>query len=180
MWYFCLGSNAPCGRVRTPTHDKSNYDETKSSGKFDQKLACMSRVVDSIGANALMRFNEPFTSINEREGAEIGRKFVTGLLGWHVKVAFVIHQYEFARGSKDRGLPSRPFIRAMREPAGLRTFKLKNGKQLRTNFRDDLYRQIFVQGQHRGAVEAIPEEGRDPLAPAGGPGNVTERLWRHK
>jgi hypothetical protein len=86
----------------------------------------------------------------------------------------VIHQYEFARRFEERGLRSRLFIQAKREAAGLWTFKLKEGKPLRTSFGEDLCRQIFLQSRHHGAVAAA-SEGLQPLALAGGPGRVTGR-----
>jgi hypothetical protein len=43
-------------------------------------------------------FNESFSATNEREGSEIARRIVAALLDGWVKVFFVTHMYELARG----------------------------------------------------------------------------------
>jgi DNA mismatch repair ATPase MutS len=131
-----------CARILT--HYKREEDATMKSGKFDEELSRMSRVVDSIMPDTLMMFNESFSSTNEREGSEIGRQIVTALLDRQVKVAFVTHQYEFAGGFSAQGLPNALFLRAEREADGARTFKIREGEPLRTSFGQDLYRRIFL------------------------------------
>ena len=75
------------------THYKREEDTEMKSGKFEEELARMSRIVDQIVPNSLMLFNESFASTNEREGSEIARQIVTALLERRVKVVFVTHQY---------------------------------------------------------------------------------------
>jgi DNA mismatch repair ATPase MutS len=141
-----------CPRILT--HYKREEDTTMKSGKFDEELARMSRIVDSIVPDALMLFNESFPSTNEREGSEIGRQIVTALLECQVKVAFVTHQYEFAHGFAEKALPNVLFLRAERGGDGSRTFKVKEGKPLSTSFGQDLYRQIFLADERPEADSA--------------------------
>jgi len=62
------------------THYKREEDATMKSGKFDEELSRMSDVVDSIGPDSMLLFNESFAATNEREGSEIARQIVSALL----------------------------------------------------------------------------------------------------
>ena len=88
-------------------------------------------------------FNESFAATNEREGSEIARQIVLALLEERVKVFFVTHLYEFARGFYDRQREDALFLRAERMADGTRTFRLLEGDPLETSYGEDLYRQIF-------------------------------------
>jgi len=68
---------------------------------------------------------------------------VTALLEGQVKVFFVTHLYELARGFYDRHVPNAMFLRAERQPDGTRTFKLLEGRPLQTSYGQDLYHEIF-------------------------------------
>jgi DNA mismatch repair ATPase MutS len=113
------------------------------SGKFDEELSRMNEIVDHITANSIVLFNESFAATNEREGSEIARQIVTALVEKQVKVFFVSHLYDFARGFYDEGLDSAIFLRAERQSDGTRTFKLIEGEPLDTSYGEDLYRRIF-------------------------------------
>ncbi|MFQ5419105.1 MAG: hypothetical protein ACE5EY_01960 [Anaerolineae bacterium] len=43
------------------------------SGKLDEELSRMSRIVDSVTPHSMLLFNESFAAANEREGSGIGR-----------------------------------------------------------------------------------------------------------
>jgi uncharacterized membrane protein len=58
----------------------------------------MSQIVDTITPNCLLLLNESFAATNEREGSEIARQIITALLEKGIKVFFVTHLYELARG----------------------------------------------------------------------------------
>lgn len=131
------------------THYKREEDVTMKSGKLDEELARMSDIVDHVGRNAILLFNESFAATNEREGSEIARQVATGLLEKGVKVFFVTHQYEFAHGFAARKLPYAIFLRAERDADGQRTFKVKEGEPLQTSFGEDLYRRIFGERRRR-------------------------------
>lgn len=103
----------------------------------------MSDIVDAIAPNAMVLFNESFAATNEREGSEIARQVVTALLEAGVKVLFVTHLYEFARGLFDQHRPDTLFLRAERRDDGTRTFKLIPAEPLDTSYGLDLYAEIF-------------------------------------
>jgi len=126
------------------THYKREEDATMTHGKLDEELARMSQIVDTIRPNATLLFNESFASTNEREGSEIARQIVSALLDKRIKVFFVTHQYDFARGMFERNMEDATFLRAERQPDGTRTFRLVEGEPLETSFGEDLYGEIFT------------------------------------
>jgi DNA mismatch repair ATPase MutS len=125
------------------THYKREEDAMMKSGKFDEELARMSEIVDHLTPDAMLLFNESLAATNEREGSEIARQIVSALLEKRVKIFYVTHLYEFARGIFDRNNDDALFLRAQRKDDGTRTFRLLEGEPLETSYGEDLYRQIF-------------------------------------
>lgn len=125
------------------THFKREEDATMQSGKFDEELRRMSAIIGVIRPNALLLCNESFASTNEREGSEIARQIISALLEHRVKIFYVTHMYELARGFFEAGMPNTLFLRADRRPDGSRTFQLYEGEPLPTSFGVDIYRQVF-------------------------------------
>lgn len=126
------------------THYKREEDATMESGKLDEELARMSELADQLGPDSICLFNESFAATNEREGSEIARQVVLALLEKRVKVFFVTHLYEFARGLFERNMKEDLFLRAERLADGTRTFRLLEGEPLETSYGEDLYREIFA------------------------------------
>jgi DNA mismatch repair ATPase MutS len=129
------------------THYKREEDIAMESGKWDEELSRMSRIVDDIKPNSILLLNESFASTNEREGSEIARQIVRALLDRHVKVFFVTHLYHFAHTVFHQQWDGAVFLRAERRPDGTRPFKLIEGEPLQTSYGEDLYRAIFVNGE---------------------------------
>lgn len=115
------------------THYKREEDTTMKSGKLDEELSRMSDIVDHITPNSLLLFNESFAATNEREGSEIARQIVSGLLNNGTRIFFVSHLYQFARGFVDMQMGNYLFLRAERRTDGGRTFKLVEGEPLETS-----------------------------------------------
>jgi hypothetical protein len=65
------------------------------------------------------------------------------LLEKRVKIFYVTHLYEFARGFFMKEGEEGLFLRAERKSDGTRTFRLLEGEPLETSYGEDLYRQIF-------------------------------------
>ena len=131
------------------THYKREEDATMKSGKLDEELHRMSEIVDHIVPNSMLLFNESFAATNEREGSEIAKQIVSALLEEHVKICYVTHLFEFARGFFDRKLDDSIFLRAEKQADGTRTFRIVEGGPLETSYGEDLYRQVF-------AIETVP------------------------
>jgi len=132
------------------THYKREEDASMESGKFDEELARMSNIADSVVPNAIVLFNESFAATNEREGSEIARQIVCALLEMRVKVCYVTHLYTFARTVAETNDGQALFLRAERNPDGTRTFRIIEGEPLETSYGEDLYRQIFEVNEQRG------------------------------
>lgn len=133
------------------THFKREEDASMQSGKLDEELGRMSAIVDALIPDAMVLFNESFAATNEHEGSEIARQVVRALLERRIKVFFVTHLYEFARGFA--GQDNVLFLRAERKPDGTRTFKLIEGEPLPTSYGPDLYHRIFE-------MMTVPDEAR--------------------
>jgi DNA mismatch repair ATPase MutS len=129
------------------THYKREEDATMQSGKFDEELARMNQIVEHVGPNATVLFNESFAATNEREGSEIASQIVTALLEKRIRVFYVTHLYEFARSSFERKREDAFFLRAERQPDGSRTFQLSAAEPLETSYGEDLYREIFEESE---------------------------------
>jgi DNA mismatch repair ATPase MutS len=122
----------------------------------------MSELVDLLSPNAVILFNESFASTNEREGSEIARQVVTALIEKGIRVMFVTHLSDFARGMFDRRRSDTLFLRAERRPDGVRTFKLLPGAPLETSFGEDLYREVFGDSSPVDSVDASRSPSRQP------------------
>ncbi len=125
------------------THFKREEDASMSAGKFEEELRRMSEIVDHLSPGAIVLFNEPFQSTNEREGSEIARQMVRALLERSIKVFFVTHMYDLALRLHKEPIGNSMFLRAERLEDGTRTFKLVPGAPLPTSYGKDLYEQVF-------------------------------------
>jgi DNA mismatch repair ATPase MutS len=125
------------------THFTRAEDATMRKGKLDEELARMNEIVDHLGPNSLILFNESFAATNEREGSEIARQIISALLEKDVQVFFVTHLFTFARGLYQKRLESAVFLRAERRSDGSRTFKLIEEEPLETSYGEDLYKELF-------------------------------------
>lgn len=125
------------------THFKREEDATMVSGKLDEELRRMSRIVDEIQPGAILLANESFASTNEREGSDIGEEVLEAFNDSDVKVILVTHLYDLAERLRREPADGVLFLRAERLPDGTRTFKIRPGEALATSFGKDLYDEIF-------------------------------------
>lgn len=125
------------------THFKREEDMRLESGKLDEELGRMSRIVDHLSPHALVLMNESFAATNEREGTEIGRQIIAALVENRIRVVCVTHMYELARRFLERRQSAFLFLRAARGDNGERSFKVVPGEPLPTSFGGDLYHALF-------------------------------------
>lgn len=125
------------------THFKREEDATLTHGKFDEELARMSEIVESIGSNSMLLCNESFASTNEREGSQIAREVVRAMVESGIKVVFVTHLYDLARSLSARHDPADCFLHAQRRPDGVRTFRMEPGQPEPTSYGEDSFRRVF-------------------------------------
>jgi DNA mismatch repair ATPase MutS len=129
------------------THYKRKEDATMKSGKLDEELSRMSRIVEQITPNSIVLFNESFAATNEREGSEIARQITSALLEKRIKVFYVTHLYDLAHSYYDKQLDNAIFLRAERKAGGGRTYKLIEGEPLQTSYGKDVYNKIFERDE---------------------------------
>jgi DNA mismatch repair ATPase MutS len=125
------------------THYKREEDASMNRGKLDEELARMNDIVDNLEPNSMLLFNESFAATNEREGSEIARQIVCALLEKRIKIVYVTHLYQFARGLFEKEAAGAMFLRAERKLDGERTFRIIEGEPLDTSYGEDLYQQVF-------------------------------------
>ncbi len=125
------------------THFRREEDATLDHGKLDEELGRMSILVDRVAPAALVLMNESFASTNEREGSEIGRGVIEGLLDAGAAVALVTHLYDLANGLAAAGRSDAWFLRAERLADGRRSFRVVDGEPLPTSHGQDLYASVF-------------------------------------
>jgi len=132
------------------THYQREEDATMTSGKLDEELGRMSGIIAALRPDAMVLFNESFSSTNEREGSEIAWQIVGALLAVRVRVLFVTHLYDFARRCWAGPADGTLCLRAERQADGQRTFKLLPGEPLETSFGADLYAEVCGQPDRSG------------------------------
>ena len=121
-----------------------------------------------ITPGSLLLCNESFASTNEREGSEIARQIVRAMRGAGIRVFFVTHLYDLARGLHAEPGPSALFLRAERQADGRRTFRLAVGEPLPTSHGQDVYADVFgipagaAPPQEDGHTAAPPPRGDGP------------------
>lgn len=142
------------------THFKREEDVTMKSGKLDEELGRMSKIVDHLAPGSLVLFNESFAATNKREGSEIARQIVEALTERGIETYFVTHLFEFAHELHQRNLPNAMFLRAERREDGARTFKLAEAPPLQTSFGQDLYNRIFEKMAYNDDIRHDKTEAR--------------------
>jgi hypothetical protein len=172
--FVAAESFAASTRTGVFTHFKREEDETMSSGKFDEELARLSALIDQVRPGGLLLANESFQSTNEREGSEVARQVIHALIDSDVTVVFVTHLYdlghsmytELGEGREDAATVEHNgvFLRAERDQAGRRTFRVIPGEPLPTSYGDEVYDRIFA-GHERTAAPSRAD-GHEPGTPS--------------
>ncbi len=127
------------------THYRRKEDASMKSGKLDEELSRMSDILDNITPGSIILFNESFSATNEREGSEIARQIVSALLKKNIRIFFVTHMYELAGEFYKKRFKNAIFLIAERQSDGKRTFRIIEGKPLKTSFGKDLYKKIITK-----------------------------------
>ncbi|HSN42836.1 MAG TPA: hypothetical protein VLR88_02125, partial [Propionibacteriaceae bacterium] len=123
------------------THFRQGEDDRLVSGRLDEELARMSRIVDRCRPGDLVLMNESFASTDEIEGSYIGQAIIDALVGHGVRVVIVTHLHALAKHYLNR--PGTLFLRAERLPDGRRTFRVLPDQPQPTSHGFDIYEQVF-------------------------------------
>lgn len=125
------------------THFIREEDGTMKSGKLDEELKRMSRIVDFLAPGSILLMNESFSSTNEQEGSEIAGHILHALTEQGVRIFFVSHFYKLAKKCYDENTGAYLFLRANRNEDGSRSYILKEGEPLTTGYGEDIYKKVF-------------------------------------
>lgn len=125
------------------THFIREEDGTMKSGKLDEELKRMSRIVDFLTPGAVLFMNESFSSTNEQEGSEIAGHILQALTEQGIRIFFVSHFYKLAKKCYDENTGAYLFLRANRNEDGSRSYILKEGEPLTTGYGEDIYKKVF-------------------------------------
>lgn len=129
------------------THFTRREDSEMNSGRLDEELSRMSRIVDNLGKDSLVLLNESFASTTEKEGSVIAYDIIRALNEAEVKVLAVTHLLSFAQRmyeeTEQKGVGGVAFLCAERLENGRRTFKMIQHAPELTSFGLDLYDEII-------------------------------------
>lgn len=128
------------------THFTRREDSEMNSGRLDEELSRMSRIVDNLGRDSLVLLNESFASTTEKEGSVIAYDIVRALNEAGVKILTVTHLLSFAQRMYEeagKGGGKAEFFCAERLENGRRTFKMIQHEPELTSFGLDLYDEII-------------------------------------
>lgn len=125
------------------THFIREEDGTMKSGKLDEELKRMSRIVDFLTPGSVLFMNESFSSTNEQEGSEIAGHILQALTEQGIRIFFVSHFYKLAKKFYDENTGAYLFLRANRNEDGSRSYILTEGEPLTTGYGEDIYKKVF-------------------------------------
>jgi DNA mismatch repair ATPase MutS len=125
------------------THFKREEEQSLKSGKLEEELVRMSKIIDQITPRSLLLLNESFSATNEREGSEIAKQILSALLDNGIRICFVTHLFEFAIDFYNKKMNNTLFLQAEREPDGRRLFILREGFPSGTSYGEDIYNKVF-------------------------------------
>lgn len=129
------------------THFTRREDSEMNSGRLDEELGRMSRIIDNLEESSLVLLNESFATTTEKEGSVIAYDIIKALTESGVKVLMVTHLLSFAKRMYEEGKNTVEFLSAERRADGRRTFKMIQQEPQLTSFGLDLYEQIISQGE---------------------------------
>ncbi len=130
----------PCDHIFT--HFTREEDDTMRSGKLDEELARLDRIVDQLTSRSLLLMNEPFASTTEREGAAIAMDLLAVGHDLNLRIYIVTHFYELASWAQGQ-LKHAVFLSPVRSQIGLHSYKLIKQEPTPTSYGDALYREII-------------------------------------
>jgi hypothetical protein len=144
------------------THFRRSEDDDLASGKLEEELVRMSRIVDRCRPGDLLLMNEAFASTDEVEGTYIAVDILDALLHYGVRILAVTRFHSLARHYRSRA--GTTFLVAERLEDGRRTHRVLPGSPTFTSHGLDIYRQVF--GPLRSHQISQPTAtGRQPTDP---------------
>ncbi|MBR5712491.1 MAG: hypothetical protein IKX54_02745 [Lachnospiraceae bacterium] len=155
------------------THFVRNEDETMQSGKLEEELKRLSKIIDVMSPQSIIFMNESFATTSERDGALIAEEILRAFFDNNVTCFFVTHIYAYVKKAYDEHVPRTQFLQAERTVEGERTYHMLHGEPSVTGYGMELYDSI-INGN--GEYKPIPEEEpvEEPTEPPVGQYDVAE------
>ncbi len=128
------------------THFTRREDSEMNSGRLDEELGRISRIIDNLGERSMVLLNESFATTTEKEGSVIAYDIIKALTEAGVKILTVTHLLSFAQrvyAETEGSVSGVEFFCAERMEDGRRTFKMIQHAPELTSFGLDLYEEII-------------------------------------
>ncbi|MCR5324976.1 MAG: hypothetical protein K6E85_17095 [Lachnospiraceae bacterium] len=132
-------------------HFTRREDSAMNSGRLDEELNRMNKIVEQVGDGSLLLLNESFATTTEKDGSVIAYDIIRALNEAGVRILTVTHLLSFAKRVYEEA--SEPFgagaefLSAERKEDGTRTFRMIPHEPELTSFGLDLYEDI-VERRH--------------------------------
>lgn len=114
-----------------------------NSGRLDEELGRMERIVDNLTRDSILFLNESFATTTEKEGSIIAEDITRALYERGIRVMMVTHLMAFAQSCYAKKLPCAVFLSAEREEDGTRTFRMVEQEPELTSYGLDLYDAVL-------------------------------------
>lgn len=124
-------------------HFTRREDSAMNSGRLDEELGRIDRIIAHLGKDSIVLLNESFATTTEEEGSDIAYDIIRALTEAGVKVLTVTHLLSFARRVYEENRSEVEFLCAERTEDGRRTYKMIQSAPELTSFGLDLYDQII-------------------------------------
>lgn len=125
------------------THFVRREDMAMNSGRLDEELGRIHRIVEGLQPESMVLLNESFATTTEEEGSEIAYDIIKAFTEAGVKVLTVTHLLTFAKKVYAEEWEKAVFLSAQRLEDGTRTYKMVAGEPELTSFGLDLYEQVI-------------------------------------
>lgn len=127
------------------THFTRREDSAMNSGRLDEELRRMDRIISNLGKDPLILLNESFATTTEKDGSAIAYGIVKALKEEGINVFTVTHLLSFAQQMYEESADddSVVFLSAEHLDNGRRTFKIIPHAPEMTSFGLELYDEIL-------------------------------------
>lgn len=127
------------------THFTRREDSAMNSGRLDEELRRMDRIISNLGKDPLILLNESFATTTEKDGSSIAYGIVKALKEEGIRILTVTHLLSFAQQmyEESSGDDSVIFLSAEHLDDGRRTFKIIPHPPEMTSFGLELYDEIL-------------------------------------
>lgn len=129
------------------THFTRREDSAMNSGRLDEELKRMDRIINHVGKHSLILLNESFATTTEKEGSVIAYDIIKALKEEGIRILTVTHLLSFAKKIyKEESVNSKSdvaFLSAEHLPDGTRTFKMISHEPELTSFGLELYEKVI-------------------------------------